>query len=172
MVCPCEVNVTSFYTQYHNHCLPCLCKEANHFHSKKSFWQRKGTGWLTAELSSVCMQNLIFKKVCWLSSFPKVMIDGKLGPGFQSETWHHRKSPGFMLHHKPRLGPGFLWVWPKFMNYFDEPDCLPFRFQPVFTLTGAKFQAIRGHVAFQVENHQNWSYFPLNVFALSERTYI
>lgn len=38
---------------------------------------------------------LIFKKVCWLSSLPRVMIDYKARPNFQDETRNHLKFTWF-----------------------------------------------------------------------------
>lgn len=76
-------------------------------------------------------------------------------------------SPGFMLQCKPRLGPGFLEVWPKFMNYSDEPR-LP------FVQISASFHTDWGQVSHDSGAIQHfrwkvakkkWSHFPLD-FAL------
>lgn len=51
---------------------------------------------------------LSFKKVCWLSSFQKVMIDYKARPNFQEETQNHVKFTLFHVALQTKTWTGFL----------------------------------------------------------------
>lgn len=66
-------------------------------HSEKCSFGRGSAG--AVHSLAVISQGSVFfpRKVCWLSSLLKVMIDWKARPNFQGETWHHLKSTWFRV---------------------------------------------------------------------------
>lgn len=105
---------------------------------------------------------LIFKKVCWLSSFQKVMIDYKARPNFQDETWNHVKFTWFHVALQTK-------TWTRFLGSLAKVHELLWRTQTAFHTDfsqfshwlGPSFTRFRGHLAFQVESGKKWYYFPL-----------
>ena len=74
--------------------LPCPGKRGTVSILRNLLLAKDVRGWFTAWLSSE-YTVLIFKKVCWLSSFQNVMIDYKARPNFQDETRNHVKFTWF-----------------------------------------------------------------------------
>ena len=112
---------------------------------------------------------LIFKKVCWLSSFQKVMIDYKARPNFQGETWNHVKFTWFHVALQTK-------TWTTFLASLAKVHELLWRTQTAFHSDFSQFShwlrpsftQFRDHLAFQVESGKNWSHF-LQDFAFYQR---
>lgn len=96
---------------------------------------------------------LIFKKVCWLSSFQKVMIDYKPRPKFQDETWNPVKFTWFHVALQTK-------TWTRFLASVAKVHELLWRTLTAFHTDiiqfshwlGPSFTRYRGHLAFQVES--------------------
>lgn len=106
---------------------------------------------------------LIFKKVCWLSSFQKVMMDDKAKPNFQDETWNHVKFTWFHVALQTK-------TWTSFLASLAKVHELLWRTQTAFHTDFSQFShglrpsftRFRAHLAFQVESGKNWPHFPQN----------
>lgn len=106
---------------------------------------------------------LIFKKVCWLSSFQKVMIDYKARPNFQDETWNRVKFTWFHVALQTK-------TWTRFLGSLAKVHELLWWTQTAFHTDfsqfshwlGPSFTRFRGHLTFRVESGKKRSYFPLD----------
>lgn len=166
MTCLFISSIISFYTQYQNHSTSPFQVRGKLFPFWEIFfWQRK---WRVVHNLAVISMHavLIFKKVCWLSSLQRVMIDYKARPNFQDETWNHLKFTWFHVALQTK-------TWTRFLESLAKVHELLRQTQTAFHTDFSQFShwmgpsitQFRAHLAFQVESGKKWSHFPL-YFAL------
>lgn len=114
---------------------------------------------------------LIFTKVCWLSSLPRVMIDYQARPNFQDETRNHLKFTWFHVALQTK-------TWTRFLESLAKVHELLWQTQTAFQIDfsqfshwwGPSFTRFRGHLGFQLESGKNLFYFCFSLdFTLNRR---
>lgn len=123
------------------------------------FWELffgKGSEGVVRSLAVISLHAvLVFKKVCWLSSWPRVMIDYKARPNFQDETWNLLKFTWFHVALQTK-------TWTRFPESLFKVHELLWQTQTAFHTDfsqfshrlGPSFTRFRGHLAFLVKKWQ------------------